>query len=142
MKKERNHLDYARRRAARLAGDGDHVGSQSIYAVCDEAERLQAIVDKLPKTADGVPVVLLMNLWCRKQYAQCIQWVGIGVIGMETNEEDADGGEYCERATLAVRDGRGHEWYVESDVCYSTREAAEAAKEKPNNKQEQSDDNS
>ena len=56
MMTERNHLVYARHRADRLVNEGDCIGSQSIHAICDEVERLRAIVDKLPKTADGVAV--------------------------------------------------------------------------------------
>lgn len=70
MERERNHLEYARRCATGLMDEGDHVGGQSVDAVCDEVERLRlvveendrliealtAIVDKLPKTADGVAV--------------------------------------------------------------------------------------
>jgi len=65
-------------------------------AVANEVHRLQAIVDKLPKTADGVPVVP-------------------GDIAYTT-----DG-----RSMRINTSASGH---VISD-CYSTREAAEAAKE-------------
>ncbi len=34
-----------------------------VYDLCGEIERLQATVAKLPKTADGVPVVPGMKLW-------------------------------------------------------------------------------
>jgi hypothetical protein len=77
-------------------------------------EELTAIVDKLPKTADGVPITPGMQIW--------------GKLGW--NDEPA-------RATLrgSYLDGYSVgalEWgmnVVPEKEVYSTREAAEAAKE-------------
>jgi len=43
----------------------DYVGCDNATALemCDEIDRLQAIVDRLPKTADGVPVTPGMIVW-------------------------------------------------------------------------------
>ena len=68
----------------------------------DELERLRAIVDKLPKTADGVPVVPgLDNVWVKN---------GPNVRPSES---------MTTWRLLQVR----------RSYCYSTREAAEAAKQ-------------
>jgi len=71
-----------------------------------EIERLQAIVDELPKTADGVPVVPGMAV-----YRRDIGQAHVSVFSM--GEVHFSGGP-----TTHV------------DSCYSTREAAES-KEKP-----------
>ncbi len=76
----------------------------------EEIERLQAIVAKLPKTADGVRVTPAMELWVRQDgeilhfYATCIDFVAEGWLtqyGM-------------------------HEWFIDED-CYSSEEALKAA---------------
>jgi hypothetical protein len=80
-----------------------------------EVEHLQAIVDKLPKTKDGVPVVPCptTRLWYIHP--------GSRLVYERTYEADLEdarthhSGE--DVAWLGVRD------------CYSTREAAQAAKE-------------
>lgn len=78
-----------------------------------EIEWLQAIVDKLLTTADGVPVLPGMNLWA----------------------VDLDGGVYQWLVEVVSTDGRlrgvFHHVSNECDAsrCYSTREAAEEAKE-------------
>ena len=72
-----------------------------------ELERRQAIIDKLPKTADDVPVVpgkdrvFHPNERCTEGNLQALRL-------------DTDNGASCFR------------WYLIQD-CYSTREAAEAA---------------
>jgi len=69
-----------------------------------EIAELEDIVDKLPTTADGVPVVPGMEIW----------------------HPDGRTGT----ASIAYY-GRGcFPSYVVAEYCYSTREAAEAAKEK------------
>ncbi len=79
-------------------------------------ERLQAIVDKLPKTADGVHVTPAMELWVRQDgeilhfWATCINFVNDGWL---------------------VQYG-SYDWYTDED-CYSSEEAllaAEAAQAK------------
>jgi len=78
-----------------------------------EIKRLQAIVDKLPKTSDGVPVVPGMMLWDPV-------WIdrSFAVHSLDV---------YCPEA-------RRSEWVVEGYVdvsqCFSTQAAAEAAKGK------------
>ena len=79
-------------------------------AKCQDIKRLQAIVDKLPKTADGVPVVpddLVYYLNANNTITECnVQW----------RSED---GRYW-----ACRGIQGPPFRVEK--CYSTRKAAEA----------------
>ena len=75
-----------------------------------EIERLRAIVDRLPTTADGVPVVPGMRLWTSYNS-------GRDVSGFEVN---SDGNLTC----LHFRDG-GFDRCVWAH--YSSREAADAA---------------
>ena len=46
---------------------------------CDKAteksKRLQAVVDKLPKTADGVPVVSMMKIWSQSGYSDTARFI-------------------------------------------------------------------
>lgn len=85
--------------------------SSTLEKVADEIDRLQSIVDKLPKTADGVPIVWGDRVWI---------WPMGYVIPREMIvwEISPDG-----RLNLSI--GR-----FGSNQTYSTREAAEAAKEK------------
>ena len=76
-----------------------------------ERDRLQAIVDRLPKTANGVPVVPNMRIWPFFEI------------------EDEQGAVVC----LCAHDGPTGEMLVDGDTmnvgkCYSTREAAVAAR--------------
>jgi len=82
--------------------------------LADEVERLRAIVDKLPKTADGVPVVPGMTLWDSI-------WLGrpFGVQQLSV---------FCPNASRS--EWMCNEGEVDVSQCYSTRAAAEAAGEK------------
>jgi hypothetical protein len=82
-----------------------------------EIERLRAIVDKLPKTADGVTISPGMSVWCllddewQKVIASEVSDVGqVNIM----DEVDDEGGGFWE-----IR---------EASDCYSTRQAAEEAK--------------
>lgn len=87
---------------------GDHDVRAQVAAVmeylCSRLNRLQAIVDKLPKTGDGMPVVPGMEVWVYDDLNDCFPSEEVEVeipsilLGVEA-------------------------W---SD-CYSTKEAAEAA---------------
>ena len=80
-----------------------------------EIRELRAIVDKLPVTADGVPVVPGEDtVW---RWSSILGWVECQI---ETSEPEDGGWEYVLCTSLI---GGG------VDSCYSTREAAEAAKE-------------
>ncbi len=83
-------------------------------------ERLQAIVDKPPKTADGVRFVIGMRLW--------------GVIREQVKQSTAEvryapewrtytGDKYAWEIVFSV----GHSMARRIQDCYSTREAAEKA---------------
>ncbi len=116
---------------AKLGNDDWQKGpcGQNPRELTDEIERLQAIVGKLPKTADGVPVVPGMRVY----------WL--------YPTERSGGNEFCcARAcvryveSMAPSDCRSMFCFpilVETDNgkpalrdCYSTKAAAEAAKEK------------
>jgi hypothetical protein len=88
-------------------------------------EELQAIVDKLPKTADGVPVVPGMRLWSRSMW--CVQ--PMEVVSLDDLSSDWPATVRMEGAS---NDGQAstYRWHVQA--CYSTREAAEAAYQKGN----------
>ena len=79
-----------------------------------EIERLREIVDRLPKTADGVPITPWMNL-----YAPNVDYDfwALAIVS------DSD------RPQIECRDVRGVEFGMCASLCYSTREAAEAEKE-------------
>lgn len=84
------------------------VGAHVILAEQDaEIKRLRAIVDKLPKTADGVPVVPGDDLW--SHYYNEVIGVKMPWLAVGPNE-----------------DGRGQTGY-DPARCFSTREAAIAA---------------
>ena len=70
-----------------------------------EIERLTAIIDKLPKTADGVPVVPGMTVYYR----------GMGGVVQTTNE-------MCVNAIKAANG-----FILNPSGCYSTQVAADAA---------------
>ncbi len=81
-------------------------------ALTDDVKRLEAIVAKVPKTADGVPVVQDLEAYCRSHGR--ITWVKILDI-------QRDGRVYCNvHYGIAFRS-------LELSTIYSTREAAEAA---------------
>ena len=90
-------------------------------ALEDEIERLQAIVDKLPKTADGVPVVPGMAVFysckdfgpIRLTVADYVDWTEYGPLCFGTH------GGVC------------HGQYA--DTCYSTREAARPPRQREEN---------
>lgn len=75
-----------------------------------ELLRLEAIVDRLRKTRDGVPITPNMELWYIHPRGPVYRWKG--QPGHATSHYDDEGGVH---------------WIRETD-CYSTRETAEAAK--------------
>src|SRR5690554_6157274 len=80
-----------------------------------ENTKLRAIVDKLPKTADGVPVVPGMALYPLHPLPGVEDDHGIATIGV-----------YDPATMEHLVHGYGE---FRTGACYSTREAAEAAKE-------------
>jgi len=90
-------------------------------ADCEQAadviDRLQAIVDKLPRTADGVAIVPGMVVY---KWFECPPGIqAIDVVDVCDTED----------ITCEINKGEFKGWtdVVESQDCYSTREAAEAA---------------
>ena len=88
-----------------------------------EIERLQSIVDKLPQTADGVPVVPNMRIWLPCETAgyhgqppgKAVEAV---VIWVST-----------EANPMAIQFHSGENWNILGCRVFSSREAVEAAKE-------------
>lgn len=75
-----------------------------------EIEHLQAIVDKLPKTADGVPIVPGMTVSVLANYGDGLRIHKLVVYDL---------------TSIGCSDGDRYHW--DCHQCYSTREAAEAA---------------
>lgn len=92
------------------ANDGDMCGDTGYWCMAlmhvrAERDRLQAIVDLMPKTADGVPVVPGMMLYYPvRGHTGVIQ--DEALVGIPTDWDEA---------------------WTDCDECYSTKEAAEAA---------------
>ncbi len=83
----------------------------------NQIARLQAIVDKLPKTMDGVPVIFGDFVW-KKRGGEMLT----GTIGSDC-ELGRSMVDVC-NADLPTAD---NDVTLEISECYSTREAAEAA---------------
>lgn len=87
-----------------------------ISELLDEIERLQAIVDRLPKKADGVPIVPDRKVFPLHP-----------IDDPEFSEDD----DYA-TCVLMLRDNLTGETFSKDEwipgKCYSTREAAEATK--------------
>jgi len=85
---------------------------------------LGAIVNQLPKTADGVPITPCMNI-------ATVDGVNFGGVirddvGVLTIESVAP-----EECIITLRSIDGEEWHVRPDDLYSTIEAARAANQVP-----------
>ncbi len=90
------------------ANDGVTVDPATMLDIADEIERLRAIVDKLPTTADGVPIGIGSVVW----------------------DEEYAGIESVTALRPVSKDWQLHDYYdVFASTCYSTREAAEAGGE-------------
>lgn len=94
---------------------------QAIQAAADRLEELEAIVARVPKTADGVPVVPGDTVYAKRNPSDDTV-VEFEVADYEKWAMDAWGSRNQARA---YTEGGGG-WIV-SRHCYSTREAAEAA---------------
>lgn len=97
--------------------DSDHVivdrdDWEQARTLQDTVGRLQAIVDKLPKTKNGAPVVPGMTVYHRPRLNIIIKQTVFACTAnaLYLGEEHDDDGE-C---------------YIEAVECYNTREAAEA----------------
>ncbi len=105
-----------RRRIADLETiNAEVVGKLAVQQV--ENERLRGIVDKLPKTADEVPMVPGMRVY------HCPDDCGHLVLNGTRRE-------FCTGRYCTDIDGEGNIVHALRELvdCYSTREAAEAAK--------------
>ena len=97
-------FDEAEAKIERLRADYQEAHRVQEHRHADEIERLRAIVDKLPKTADGVPVVPGMKLFFLCPFENRI-----------TSDQ-----VFQDRPEVGGMT-------IEVSNCYSTREAAEAA---------------
>ena len=123
-----NGMRYAMPSRSTLLGVKDHKQGQRVVAGYEvllnhwraqtlEIERLQEIVDKLWKTADGVPLLPDMTVWTFSA-SRDNQVESAMVAGFSDGE-------------VKVVFPDGVRWYYDPKDCYSTPEAAEAAREKP-----------
>lgn len=97
-----------------------HVGEKSINAFRwahrkirrqqTAIDRLQALVDKWPKTRDGVPIFPGMTMWVLRDFG-----TRRGLFPMEVFSIQELHVCDCDRLLISIED------------CYSTRKAAEAA---------------
>ena len=107
-----------------------------------ELEQHRAIVAKLPKTADGVPVVPGMMVWTFRGHIPGLATgdvCGPSVIGSVYGSYQIEGGEdgnievwrlgvnFCERRRARNEQRVG----AALDECYSTLKAAKAARKEP-----------
>ena len=90
----------------------DCLGPRLYDEAADEIERLQSLVDRLPKTADGVPVRPGDQIWFHKG-------IDTAVI-----RKVVVGGEYGD--IVEIVDAEGPQGWVALDACYSAREATKA----------------
>lgn len=97
-------------------GPGESTMVSKVRLVLAEVERLQAIVSKVAKTADEVPVVPEMDVWfCRDK---AIQLGTVLVLKM--------GEDFTE---VLVHSAHGEDVWLDCEDCYSTREAAKTGGE-------------
>jgi len=99
-----------RERASR--GGLPDVWRDEVYRLLDEIERLQAIVDRMEKTADGVPIAQVRG----EQV-----WRRFGPEGLP------QGSMYFQFG-LAVFRGATHNEMLPISDCYYTKESAEQAR--------------
>lgn len=96
-------------------------------SLLDELARLREIVGKLPKTADGVPIVPTMRIYARAEH------------DIRVNDDEGDGIVSADVAIIREwpegqpevygRATNSSGWRIYPSCWYSTREAAAAAKE-------------
>lgn len=97
-----------------MADDDRYLGAMAAaLRLGRERKRLQAIVDKLPTTADGVPIVPEMTVWVIGNFGSIVRSVRELVV--------------YDVSSLQCSDGDRYRWSARD--CYSTRKAAEAAAE-------------
>lgn len=91
--------------------------TESITCVRNQVAHLQTIVDKLAVTADGVPVVCPMTVWV--------------VYGSVIHEYRLSGYDHHGETWTVYFEGGGFSAGIDWSHVFSTREAAEAAKDAP-----------
>lgn len=134
-------------RKEELREDGERAGSfamrlwgNEMVSILDELAALKAIVSKLPVTADGVPIVPGIEVWC----VRTARWKWIGERGTAEYRAIEDYTDYPEPTECIV----AHLGAIGSELqrftvvrrfmsftemslpawCYSSRAAAESAK--------------
>lgn len=100
--------DGHRQRARRMFGcDFDAYDLAHLLAKCDWQ---RTIIDKLPKTADGMPIVPGRTVWVVANYRNGLRIYKFVVYNL---------------SSIGCSDGDRYHW--DCHQCYSSREAAEAA---------------
>ena len=113
-------LDQMREEARRDDWDMSYVGSD-IRQLIGEIDRLQAIVDNVLSTADGVliyPGCGIESVWSNPAYACSEPYkLGLHLLDYDSSEDTSE---------VFIQDSNGYSDFIEK--CYSTREAAAASK--------------
>jgi hypothetical protein len=99
-------------------GDGQFHMIRSVDDALAEVERLRGVVDRLPKTKDGVPVTPGMLVYSVGRFGKNKTTTELLVESSRVNPD--------ENGNLRLI---GSPFMAKPHWCYSTREAAEAAKE-------------
>lgn len=87
-----------------------------------EIKKLTTIIDALPHTADGEPMLVGMNCWTYDEAARTIGEAGILSIAID---DDAPSGAHYK---IELRDQHGNEWECWEDGIWAFREGADAAR--------------
>lgn len=103
-----NQLAQAQAENERLRAERDSY-QQTASVAEEKLEATQAIIDKLPRTADGVPITPGVVLSGRNGWIGVVRWIGEQEVIVERPDESTQ--------------------QVVVGPCYSTRDAAEAAQE-------------
>lgn len=120
-----NYTDAQMRYIASVDGQA-HISAVEIIGKLEaENARLRGIVEKLPKTKDGATVVPHCDsVWAvvNGQVFECSEWSGQEVAGNSTWQGEGDVRIVSRRGKILDQSG------ALVSECYSTREAAEAAR--------------
>ena len=122
MRSDTPTLINALRILARVIDSPDGVPNAALAEAAERMEELQADVDKVPKTADGVMITPGMVLYYLDPLTNLPQFVLVGDWRDLEKTWDCYAGEVYGDIRLTTLD------------CYSTEQAAKDAAEKPRNK--------
>ena len=106
------HGEFLRQEARWATQERRPATGQRFEEITDELERLEAIVDQLPKDANGAVVLWGARLWSRSSNGLIHEWA-VRNIGP--------------KGTVEIDNGCGSMFWRLSSELWGSREAAEAA---------------